>query len=453
MEVDILEGTNQPGEPRLARRGDRGHEIMAENPLGNRTYGRVEELRDVTQTIQTIWSDVQRTLTADEVLHVRKILRVRQNNNLMRYDLFVDNENAANVLTKLSQVRGHMKWWARLHITYWDRIQRQPRERIQGQDQDQDRAHIQDEVIRGMPTGSIRIASWNINSISAKRLEVEMYLEQSKVMVLCLQETRRNINHWPIRSRNYQVFESLAGSEVEHQRGLAILVHKDLVAYEVGIPSPFTQRVKVLLGGDEWTIVNVYCPSQDTHGARVAIKRDIRESTSVLGSRVLAMGDWNCKLEKFARRIGRWRLQTQLVPGSGNMVTYHARNVWSAIDHMIASHDAMPSLTKARVNRSWDLSDHWPLEVSIKDIGVDNRNVQQAIAPRMDACKLETKREDIRNSNYWEALRESLIDEEDVEVISTRFEETVHNVSTEQEVMTEAVDPTSVRKCYSYSPS
>ena len=141
-------------------------------------------------------------------------------------------------------------------------------------------------------------------------------------MVLCLQETRRNINHWPIRFRNYQVFESLAGSEVEHQRGLAILV-----AYEVGIPSPFTQRVKVLLGRDEWTIVNVYCPSQDTHWARVAIKRDIRESTSVLGSRVLAMGDWNYKLEKFARRIGRWRLQTQLVPGSGNMVTYHARNV------------------------------------------------------------------------------------------------------------------------------
>jgi hypothetical protein len=63
------------------------------------------------------------------------------------------------------------------------------------------------------------------------------------------------------------------------------------------------------------------------------------------------------------------------------------------------------------------------LEVSIKGIGVNNRNVQQVIAPRMDACKLETKREDIRNSNYWEALRESLIDEEDVEVIATRFEE------------------------------
>ena len=158
MEGDILEGTNQPGEPRLARRGDRGHEIMAENPLGNRTYGRVEELRDVTQiclwpkenkSIQTIWSDVQQTLTADEVLHVRKILRVRQNNNLMRYDLFVDNGNAANVLTKLSQVRGQMKWWARLHINYWDRKRRQPRERIQGQDQGN--AHIQDEVIRGIP--------------------------------------------------------------------------------------------------------------------------------------------------------------------------------------------------------------------------------------------------------------------------------------------------------------
>jgi hypothetical protein len=97
MEGNILEGTNQPGEPRLARRGDRGHEIMAENPLGNRTYGRVEELRDVTQiclwpkenkSIQTIWSNVQQTLTADEVLHVCKILRVRQKNNLMRYNVF-----------------------------------------------------------------------------------------------------------------------------------------------------------------------------------------------------------------------------------------------------------------------------------------------------------------------------------------------------------------------------
>lgn len=452
MEGNLVEGTNQPGEPRLARLRGRGYEIMAENPRGNRTHegrlDRVEELRDVTQlclwprenrSIQNIWYDVRRTLTAEEVSHIRKILRVRQRNNVMRFDIFVDDASVAHILARLSRVKDWMKWWVRMHINYWNRAQRVGN---QGQG----------DVIREMPTGSIRIASWNINGISTKRLEVEVYLEQNKVKILCLQETRRNVNHWPIRFRNYQVFESLAGSEVEHQRGLAILVHKDLVAYEVGRPSPYTQRVKVLLGNDEWTIVNVYCPSHDTNGAKAVIKREIRESISnVLGSRVLVMGDWNCKLEKFTRRIGRWRLQAQLVPGSGNMATYHARNVWSAIDHMIASHDAMPSLTKARVNRSWDLSDHWPLEVAIKGIGYDNHNGQHIVALRMDASKLQTKREDIRNSNYWDVLRESLLDEEDVEVVATRFEETVQTVATEQEVMAEAVDPNSVKKSYRLS--
>jgi hypothetical protein len=69
----------------------------------------------------------------------------------------------------------------------------------------------------------------------------------------------------------------------------------------------------------------------------------------------------------------------------------------------------------------------------------------------MDAGKLATKRDDIRMSNYWDALRESITEEDDVEVVASRFEEAVQTIAVEHEVMTEAIDPSSVRKPYRLS--
>jgi len=89
------------------------------------------------------------------------------------------------------------------------------------------------------------VVSWNINSIAKKRAEAEEFLRISNSNILCLQETRRETKHWPTRFHGFQVFESLADNDGEHHRGLAIIIHKGLVAYEVE-SSPYSIGIKIM---------------------------------------------------------------------------------------------------------------------------------------------------------------------------------------------------------------
>ena len=113
--------------------------------------------------------------------------------------------------------------------------------------------------------------------------------------------------------------------------------------------------------------MNVYLPSQPGE-IRKFIEGKIR-SLITLDSKLLVMGDWNCKPDKLDELSRRVRLGVNIVPGSGALDTYHGRKNWSAIDHMAASAEALPMMRKVVVNRSWDLSDHWPLESLIRTPG------------------------------------------------------------------------------------
>jgi len=98
MSVTIIEGTNQPGIPRLARSGDREHENVLDYPLGNATgyriLRRVAELVDVSRlclwpkeniSIQTCWSKIRQAV-GDKILSIEKVVRVHQADRISNLD-------------------------------------------------------------------------------------------------------------------------------------------------------------------------------------------------------------------------------------------------------------------------------------------------------------------------------------------------------------------------------
>lgn len=423
MSGNILEGTNQPGIPRLARSGDREHDNVLDYPLGNATGGvlkRVAELVDVSRlclwpkdniSIQSCWGKIRQAL-GEEIVSIEKVVRVHQADRI-RFDIYVKREARDGVLDILLKWKNRLGFWVRKHVNYYDR----------------DRGVTLGRAPPELEVSSVRVVSWNINSIAKKRSEVEEFLRMTNTKILCLQETRRETKHWPLRFQGFQVFESLADNNGEHHRGLSIIIHKDLVAYEVE-SSPFSIGIKIMLGTDEWTVMNVYLPSKPGE-IRKFIEGEIR-STMTSDSKFLVMGDWNTKPDRLDNWFHRVRLGVNIVPGVGALDTYHGRQNWSCIDHMAASAEALPMLRKVRVNRSWDLSDHWPLECLIRTPGFHEQAAEGDRVPsQLDAKRLKSQGEAVRDSNCWRVLGDELAEVDDVNVVADSFETTVQQVTTE----------------------
>jgi hypothetical protein len=199
-----------------------------------------------------------------------------------------------------------------------------------------------------------KISSWNINYISEKRSDLETYLRSSKIDILLLQETWRMESNWPLRIKGYSVFESCA-TGTPGQNGLAILVRDSLVAYEIGTVNPYTLAVKVALGKDEWTIINLYIPPANNINRKEAIRTLKASIAEVFGrqliTNVIVAGDWNMNSEKAIRWLRRLRFPIMLPHMEGDDFTFYRGGRWSALDHMAVC-ESVVGLVSTRVNTS-----------------------------------------------------------------------------------------------------
>ena len=421
MNEPILGGDEQPGEPSLFR-GDR----RTETDLGGEFAVQMEEVDEVDGTkqlclwpkerfsIRSCWAKIRETLGAEDVAWVRKIVEVRQTQEQVRFDLWVDSARGIEVLERLRRAKHDHRWWVREHVHYFRRLRlgmmgNMPRQ-------------VADDI-----TERIRVATWNIHSVGSKRQELELYLQTSGVKLLGLQETYRGIGDWPLFLRDYQVFESIAeGGRFQGlpggrlgQNGLALVIHRSLVAHEIGDPSPYLVGVKIMMGTTEWVVLNVYLPPKGYVGRVAAIQALRRAVRTVyardLGARLLVMGDWNVKEEGLQQLLRRWRHPLSLLPCVGNPASFQGHRRWTAIDHFVVSQEWRGLVSKARVNRSWDLSDHWPVECTIQAVSRE-QDAAAGVLPqdgiRLDVSACLEKKEDILSHTIWD----SLLDLEDVEV-------------------------------------
>lgn len=427
-------------------------------------------------SVAHMWRRLESILPREELRWVCKVARIFQPDGRVRFDIFGrrDPQLAERVLARLRGVarRGH--WWCRLHQPWGirHRLRRRLRpavrenfrvEHLDGpQPRIADSGHVTGAHGAGAPGGGIKIATWNVRSLAGKRPELELYLRAEDIGILAIQETHRLDGGWPLRVRGYQVFETPAVQGQRGQVGLALLVRNDIPAYQVGDVNPFTVCARVTLraatdcrrgcnaagnvleGGDgdtrqgvlgenvhntacDFMVASVYIPPAGYPSRKLAMdevralaERWARED---LDARFILMGDWNSSIPKLERAINRWRgraaVSVQIRQCSGSSLTYQGLRKWRDLDHMVVSPAAAMWLSRPQVNRTWDGSDHWPLEAALRahsmegaDRAAEPHGHQDGRPSRglggngvtVQVNQVEKCKPEIAHHNLWDAL-------------------------------------------------
>ena len=462
MSQDILGGTNippeqgaNPGIPRLAPMGGAANRHLGVLMGANRRPRRnqLQNLKRICLwpkdciSIQTCWLRVTEVLR-ELAVHVKKIVRVDQTRRphcLRRYDIFVSPEMFPDIWALLHLVRRRLKWYVKPHENYRRRQARRLRRNEEQEPEAEDEMGRIDQINGQLYPRIVKLSTWNIHSIADKRQELGLYLHDNAISILGIQETLRSVDKWPLNLGGFQIFESLYHpTEIGH-RGLALCIRTQFVAEELGDISPFYIGAKVMLGSLEWTVVTVYIPpagSASRSTALLEIKRLARKLTQAdLSARVVFMGDWNMNPAKLNKLLARWRLPLQLVQCAGNSATYKSPGAWTSIDHFVASTEASLLIKHGRVNRRWDLSDHWPLESKLRVMGHEHPDAAepQNQGLRLDIPKCQLVRDAIAHHNLWDALLEDETPLESVDTLAAHFEATTKAVAEETDVVRPAV--------------
>jgi exonuclease III len=310
-----------------------------------------------------------------------------------------------------------------------------------------------------MPLGhGLKLATWNVRSLGGNRGELEMFLRREGVAILAVQETHLVEGGWPLRIRGYQCMESAAAKGEPGKVGLALLVRDDLPAFRVGDVSPYTVCARVTLQGGgaahDLLVASVYVPPSgyaSRRDALLAVRTSAERWTRAdLDARFILMGDWNTSATRLERVLQRWRggaaCPAAVCRCNGSALTYRGRT-WRDLDHVVASPAAAAWLRPPRVNRTWDTSDHWPLEAVLR--------VPQPEAAQWGGADAAPQRgrpvrglglmgwqvlgsklgEGIAHHNMWDVL--ALDDEEDPEhggegLLVEHVEETLARIGREQ---------------------
>lgn len=286
-----------------------------------------------------------------------------------------------------------------------------------------------------------RLASWNINSLEAKRLEVRDAIHSMKLSVCAFQETLTKDGDWPFTISGYNVFQRHFNDRIPGARGLAVAVTKGLASHIEDCTDHWMLiRIQGIEPDHTWHILNVYIPHDRETKSRVIT--ELRQRVQRLQNnnqllRLVVLGDLNCRMSRAQTLLGQAGVQRVRVSGSNK--TFHRGGRWTGIDHILASPEAMNLLTAARVKRKYEASDHFPIVVKMR-LGYNPRHSQQGQQPkkRVDCSAIKDHVQDIVNDVLWERwwssqLSSSGIGEGDstewVEQAATRWDRTSWQVT------------------------
>ena len=104
----------------------------------------------------------------------------------------------------------------------------------------------------------VRLASWNIGSLTGKSIELVKALRRRKISIACVQETK-----WVgEKAREIDGYKLWYSGSAKVKNGVGILVVKDLAeqVVEVRRKSDRIMAIKVLVGSVFVNVVSVYAP-------------------------------------------------------------------------------------------------------------------------------------------------------------------------------------------------
>lgn len=413
MTEEALDGSGHPGIPRPLRRQGRSV-LNTEISVGITTNALARICVWPRDHIgrKRVWA-ILRELR----LPVIKVAKIKQRSGLLRFDFFVTKSKGKKSLRKLKRVGASLNWYVKRHSSFKSRRRKKLYLRLEEREVGtmEGNVNIPQEILPFPPiieSRKIKVATWNVNSISNKRQELDMYIHRSKISILGIQETWRNVQSWPLRFEGFNTFEAIS-QEGEGRNGLALLIDKNLAAFEIENNSPYIIIVRIRMGLEEFSIINTYipCNGPEKKTALGHLRNCIQKEYDYnLNAHIMIMGDWNMEQMKLNRLISRWRFPLTLQLCTGNPATFRRGNKMSSLDHFVVSNNISSSVVNCKVNRSWDISDHWPLQLSVKTEKVEGSNDYQGYTPnmRIDNLLLLEKGNIIKDDNIWSVLAESL---------------------------------------------
>jgi len=113
-------------------------------------------------------------------------------------------------------------------------------------------------VRRGAGLRKMRLASWNIGSLTGKSIELVKSLHRRKISIACIQEAK-----WVGgKAREVDGYKLWYSGSSKTKNGVGILVEKELIDFgvEVRRKSDRIMAIKVLVGSEIINMVSVYAP-------------------------------------------------------------------------------------------------------------------------------------------------------------------------------------------------
>ena len=310
---------------------------------------------------------------------VPKIVCVYQADSRTRYDIFVPRVNLARDEPQVELYANSNRFCIRRHVSYEKRHRtRQPTA-----------AHAAAPKPEAPRPKGLRIVTLNVNSLQTKRVELADYARQQKMDVLLLQETRCMPGGREVQLPGYAVVHSVGKTGVGGSRGLAVAVR---LAYTstVVCKSEYSLFVRVFTRAGEILVGSVYIPTRTLGPVRAKALQVVRRELQVIRKQlpttpIVIGGDFNYSIDSFNTLLAGWNLGFSRVPTSGSPVTWHrntSRQRWTAIDHFACAGFAGKAVGKCYVRRDLDLSDHFPLVLTVPWVD------RQFVPPRKSRTRL-----------------------------------------------------------------
>jgi exodeoxyribonuclease-3 len=251
----------------------------------------------------------------------------------------------------------------------------------------------------------MRIATWNVNGIRARRGELFNWLAAERPDLVCLQEIKASIDQLPFELRDVDGYWALWHGDPGYS-GVGILVSKSVTSEPPAMSHPTFDvdrriaAVNLSLSGAPVTAVSVYVPNggrdYDAKLRFLEALGDWVEEATRQGRQLLVLGDLNVARterdihpkERKPNQIGarpdeRAALERllgyglvdvgrTLDPENDQLFTWWApwrnlrqRNIGWRIDYVLASTSLASRATSARVQRDVGTSDHGPVVVEV----------------------------------------------------------------------------------------
>lgn len=370
---------------------------------------------------------------------IRKVKSIRQPDSETRTDLWVTADAAPLVLRKLRVTK---RWkWRVVHWRSWvDRIQER-RDKVSAPPLS--------------PPRRIRIATYNVNGWRGKKDQVIHFLHREGIAIALLQETLVYKTDKPVSVTGYDIYPIDAERGTAGRRGQVICVHKALKAISLNLNDSNIVGVRTAkMPGSEgiWYILGLYLPSGGNHRLergqilgrlRRLLRRLMRKDRE---ARIIVGGDWNIERERLKTIVERWKVPVRLHPIGGSPKTRRTRKVdssWSCIDGFVTSEGVERLLNVSRVNRTWDLSDHYPVICSLKGLVAVPLAKERLLFDRRKIANVALK---VASDNRWQML-ETLGEDMDTDIdrFEAEFTKTCQEVASDNNLI---VSSTGGRKAH-----